>query len=285
MLLGYTTWGMPTVPIDIAIDHIARLGFDGLEIAVTPKWSTEISTLDATERQRIRRLIGEAGIQLSSVAGHANMLAEDPDQHARDVARLHDAIDLCVDLTVDGVVPVMTTTAGAKPQDWEALNGRLVERLHALGEYAARRGVTLALEPHVGQIIERPEHVVWLIEQVALPNVRLNFDISHFNVLGLPMEATVAMLAPLAVHTHIKDERGYAPNHQFLIPGEGDFDYVAYLKAMQAVGYTGFITVEVSVMVQRRPGYDPLAAAKQSYQVVSKAFDTAGIVRPVRREA
>jgi len=37
MLLGYTTWGMPTVPIDIAIDHIARLGFDGLEIAVTPK--------------------------------------------------------------------------------------------------------------------------------------------------------------------------------------------------------------------------------------------------------
>jgi len=213
------------------------------------------------------------------------MLAEDPDQHARDVARLHDAIDLCVDLTVDGVVPVMTTTAGTKPQDWEALNGRLVERLHALGEYAARRGVTLALEPHVGQIIERPEHVVWLIEQVALPNVRLNFDISHFNVLGLPMEATVAMLAPLAVHTHIKDERGYAPNHQFLIPGEGDFDYVAYLKAMQAVGYTGFITVEVSVMVQRRPGYDPLAAAKQSYQVVSKAFDTAGIVRPVRREA
>jgi inosose dehydratase len=283
MLLGYTTWGMPTVPIAIAIDHIARLGFDGLEIAVTPKWSTELSTLDATERQRIRRLIGEAGIYLSSVAGHANMLTEDPDQHARDVARHHAAIDLCVDLAIDGDVPVMTTTAGARPQDWEGLNGRLVERLHALGEYAASRGVTIALEPHVGQIIERPEHVAWLIEQVGLPNVRLNFDISHFNVLGLPMEATVAMLAPLAAHTHVKDETGLAPDHQFLIPGEGDFDYVAYLKAMQAVGYTGFVTVEVSVMVQRRPIYDPLAAATQSYQVVSKAFDTAGITRTGRR--
>ena len=139
MLLGYTTWGMPTVPIDIAVDHIASLGFDGLELAVTPKLCTELSTLDAAERKRIRRMIAEAGLQLSSVAGHANMLAEDPDQRARDVARLHGAIDLCVDLAIDGAVPVMTTTAGARPQDWGALNGRLVERLHALGEYAARR--------------------------------------------------------------------------------------------------------------------------------------------------
>ena len=285
MLLGYTTWGMPTVPIDIAVDHIASLGFDGLELAVTPKLCTELSTLDAAERQRIRRLIGAAGIQLSSIAGHAAMLAEDPDEHARAVARLHGAVDLCVDLAIDGAIPVMTTTAGARPQDWEALQGRLVERLHALGEYAARRGVTIALEPHVGQIIERPEDVAWLIEQVALPNVRLNFDISHFNVLGRPMEATVAMLAPLAAHTHVKDERGLAPNHQFLIPGEGDCDYVAYLKAMQAAGYSGFVTVEVSVMVQRRPGYDPLAAATQSYQVVSKAFEAAGIVRGSGRQA
>ena len=53
MNLGYSTWGMPTVPIDVAIPHIAQLGFDGLELAVGPRFITELSTLDAAERKRI----------------------------------------------------------------------------------------------------------------------------------------------------------------------------------------------------------------------------------------
>jgi sugar phosphate isomerase/epimerase len=68
------------------------------------------------------------------------------------------------------------------------------------------------------------------------------------------------------------------PDYEFLIPGEGVFDYVAYLRAMQVAGYTGFITPEVSVMVQRRPNYDPLAAAAQSYTTLAAAFARAGIV-------
>jgi hypothetical protein len=51
---------------------------------------------------------------------------------------------------------------------------------------------------------------------------------------------------------------------------------------MERAGYDGHITVEVSVMVQRRPDYDALAAAEQSYRVLSKAFDDAGIVRQQR---
>ncbi|HEV7216518.1 MAG TPA: sugar phosphate isomerase/epimerase, partial [Chloroflexota bacterium] len=104
----------------------------------------------------------------------------------------------------------------------------------------------------------------------------------HFNVIGLSIEETVPVLAPLSVHTHVKDELGRAPDHQFLIPGEGEFDYVRYLKAMAATGYDAFITVEVSIMVQRRPEYDPLAAAAQSYNVLSRAFEEAGLARPSR---
>jgi sugar phosphate isomerase/epimerase len=89
----------------------------------------------------------------------------------------------------------------------------------------------------------------------------------------------VAALLPYSVHTHVKDERGRYPDFEFLIPGEGDFDYVHYLRVMQAHGYTGFINAEISMMVQRRPDYDPLAAATQSYQVLDRAFRTAGIAR------
>ena len=59
-------------------------------------------------------------------------------------------------------------------------------------------------------------------------------------------------------------------------------DYVRYLRAMERVGYAGHIVVEISIMVQRRPDYDPLAAAARSYDVLSRAFAEAGIQRPGR---
>ena len=64
MNLGYSTWGMPTVPIDVAIPHIAQLGFDGMELAVGPRFITELSTLDAAERKRIAGLLKQT--QLSA---------------------------------------------------------------------------------------------------------------------------------------------------------------------------------------------------------------------------
>ena len=93
------------------------------------------------------------------------------------------------------------------------------------------------------------------------------------------MEPVIAQLAPHSRHTHVKDERGIAPNHEFLIPGEGEMDYPRYLRAMDRAGYDGHIVVEISVMVQRRPDYDPLAAATRSYEVLAKAFNEAGVER------
>ena len=94
--------------------------------------------------------------------------------------------------------------------------------------------------------------------------------VGRIQKVELPL--TVPILAPFAVHTHVKDQRGRAPDHQFLTPGEGDFDYVRYLRAMRQAGYDGFITVEVSVMVQRRPDYDPFAAAELGYRTLAAAF-------------
>jgi hypothetical protein len=48
---------------------------------------------------------------------------------------------------------------------------------------------------------------------------------------------------------------------------------------MQRAGYTGHIVIEISLMVQSRPDYDPLAAATRSYDVLSRAFAGAGIHR------
>ena len=54
---------------------------------------------------------------------------------------------------------------------------------------------------------------------------------------------------------------------------------MTYLQTMSEYGYQGFVTVEVSMMVQRRANYDPLLAATQSYYTLSQAFVAANIQR------
>jgi sugar phosphate isomerase/epimerase len=279
MKLGYCTWGMPTVPVDTFIPFLARLGYDGVELTVIPGYTTELSLLDAAERRRIARMLRDHHLELPAIAGHTHMVERDPDTAARHWARLAATVDLALDWAIDGAPPAIDTTVGGTPEQWDVLKPLMVERVGALVRYGEQRGVVIAIEPHVGSMLDTPDRVLELLDAIDSPFLKLNFDISHFNVMGIPIAESVGALARHTVHTHVKDERGVVPHYEFLIPGEGEFDYVAYLQAMREHGYAGFITAEISIMVQRRPGYDPLAAAEQTYRTLARAFEQAGIAR------
>jgi sugar phosphate isomerase/epimerase len=285
MQLSYSTWGMPTVPIEIAVAHCAAVGFDGLELTVLPGWPTDAATLDRSARQRIRRLYDDHDLELAGLFGSTSLLAADADQVAANLDRFRGYLDLASELQRPGETLTVSTSSGGRPGDWEDVKWVLAERYASLAEHAARAGVVATAEPHVRTALHRPEQARWLVRQVGSPSLRVHFDISHFNVQGMDMEEVIGQLVELSVHTHVKDERGIVPDFAFLMPGEGDMDYVRYLRAMDAAGYRGHITVEMSVMVQRRPGYDPLAAATRSYEVLSSAFDVAGLRRPGHSEA
>lgn len=279
MLLAHSTWGMPTVPIEVAVAHCAGLGFDGLELTVIPRWPTDAATLDAAARKRIRALYDDHGLALCGLSGNTPLLASGATAVEANLATFRGYLDLAAELQRPGERLTVSTTSGGAAADWESAAGALVERYGALARHGERVGSVVSVEPHVGSALHTPKQALWLLEQVGSPALAIHFDVSHFNVQGLDMDTVVAQLAPHSLHTHVKDERGVEPNHEFLIPGEGEMDYVRYLRAMERAGYTGYIAVEISLMVQRRPDYDPLAAATRSYNVVSRAFEEAGIAR------
>jgi sugar phosphate isomerase/epimerase len=278
-LLSYSTWGMPLVPIDASVAHCAALGFDGLELTVIPGWSTYTADLDSSDRRRIRKLYDDHHLDLCGMSGNTRLLVEEPSERLENLARFHGYLDFAAELQRPGEHLTVSTTSGGEPTEWDTRKQELVECFGDLAAHAQQAGVIVGMEPHVGATLCRPEQVLWLLEQISSPALTIHFDISHFNVQGLDMDETVACLAPHSLHTHVKDERGIAPNHEFLVPGEGDMDYVRYLQAMDRAGYSGHIVVEISLMVQRRPNYDPFAAATQSYNALSQAFDDAGFSR------
>ena len=279
MQLAYSTWGMPTVPADVAIPHLAQLGFDGIELTVIPGYTTDLSILTSQKRRQIQQLLNQHQLTLSAISAHTSLMELETGLHFANMERLKAAVDLAVDLQTGGLRPVVNTTPGGRPDHWSAGKQQLVDRLGELIDYATEFQVVIALEPHIGVMIETPQQICELIETVNSPYLRANFDISHFEILGLPMSETIPLMVPQTAHTHVKDQRGLHPNFEFLIPGEGEFDYVTYLQTMSKYGYQGFVTVEVSMMVQRRVNYDPLLAATQSYYTLSQAFVAANIQR------
>ena len=283
MRLAYSTWGMPTVPIETAVAHCAALGFDGLELTVIPGWTTDAALLDGAARRRIRTLYDDHRIALCGLSGNVPLLESDGGPSADAADRFRTFLDLAAELQQPGERLIVTTTSGGRSEQWEETKSRLVEQLGALCAYAERTSVRVGIEPHVDAALHRPDQARWLLAQVNSPALTIHFDISHFNVQSMDMETVIAALAPYSAHTHVKDERGIAPNHEFLIPGEGEMDYDRYLTAMAAAGYDGYIVVEISLMVQRRPTYDPLVAAATSYAELSRAFQRAGIARHLIR--
>jgi inosose dehydratase len=277
MKIGYCTWGMPNVAVDTFVPFLAALGYQGIEITVIPGYTTALGVLDSAERRRIARMLKQHQLELPAIAAHTSMVDRDPDVAALHWARLTSAIDLALDWALDGTPPAVDTTVGGRAEQWDELKPLLIERMGALVRYGEQRGVVIAVEPHVGEMLDTPARVLELLRAIGSPFLKLNFDISHFNVMGIPIAESVAALAQQSIQTHVKDERGVVPNYEFLIPGEGQFDYVAYLHAMRAHGYDGYITAEISIMVQRRKGYDPLAAAEQTYRTLRRAFEQAGI--------
>lgn len=270
--LAFSAWAMRDLPLEQQLDIVHSAGYVGICLVSDPSFaSLDPATTTAAERRRVRQLLDANDLALTAIAGHANPLEPDPGTRKANLDRIRAGLELAADLAgPDGPPPLITMGYGS-PDTYAADREALAERFSELAQHAATTGGILALEPHVGQAMDQPEKIVWLMQTVNSPHFRLNLDNSHFEVMGRDMDEYLPMLVPFAVHTDLKDQRGRSPAHEFLVPGEGDFDYARYLRALQTAGYDRYLTVEISVMVQRRPGYDPGEVATRSFHTVVEA--------------
>src|SRR5439155_15058628 len=127
-------------------------------------------TADAAERRRIRGLLRGAGLALTAVAGHADLLEPDADVRATNIDRIKATLDLAADLAGAEPPPAVVSMGFGSPDRYLSDRDVLAERFGELARYAARSGGTVALEAHVGQALDLPEKVVWLMQTVDSPH-------------------------------------------------------------------------------------------------------------------
>ncbi len=146
---------------------------------------------------------------------------------------------------------------------------------------AEKSRIVIAIKPHRGGALSRPSEAAWLIEKLGKPEwLRMCYDYSHYDFRDMPMEDTIKTALPYTAHIAIKDAVMENGKVRFVNPGLGGrIDYAKLIRLFHSGGYRGDICCEVSGMVWSKPGYDPVASARQCYASIAPAFVKAKVAR------
>jgi sugar phosphate isomerase/epimerase len=269
--LNTGTYGMKALKIADALRAISEIGYDGVEICLMSGWPTD-------DPREIRRILDGTGLALPSLMDSLSM----PGKRDFNIERLKLAIALAHEIS-PRKLPVIETVLGGKSADWDQTRERIAGELHEWAKLAEDGGITICFKPHADQAVDMPDRALWLLKQVNSPHIRIIYDYSHFYVQGLSLEESLRPLLPYTSYIAVKDSAGDRTKHQFLLPGDGKTDYVAYLRLLKELGYSGFVGIEITSQIHSKPGYEPIPTARLCYQRLAPAFEKAGVQRPAHK--
>jgi inosose dehydratase len=280
-VLGFSYYGMRKMPVRQAISHIAKIGYKGLELTLIPGWETDPKLLTASRRDEIRNQLSDLGLALSSLQ-ESLQLAEPNAMtklgfkinytQAENLERLRTAAAIAHELS-PGAPAVIETPAGGAAGMWEQTRRAMADRLGEWAKALEPLKTVLAIKGFVGTSLDTPAKMLWILDQVNSPWIRVGYDYSHYKLLGLGLRDTIKQLGSRSAFIHLKDSVGTAEKFRFMLPGDsGEIDYREYARALGEVGYQGPVVVEVSTHVSGQSGYDPVAAANRSWDNLSPVF-------------
>jgi sugar phosphate isomerase/epimerase len=166
------------------------------------------------------------------------------EQYAEDMAILDKTFSMAKRLKTRLLVVFSFGRNGAPAS--AAMPAEQVEALREAARRAADQGIVLAVENMQGQWADTAENTRKVLEAVAHPAYRLNWDAGNAVAAG-GMDAYpqgYRMLKQYMVHFHLKNILKTADGIAWSVLPKGIIDWDAHLREVVADGYKGFFLIE-----------------------------------------
>jgi D-psicose/D-tagatose/L-ribulose 3-epimerase len=216
---------------------IKATGFDGVEVP--------IFTGDLDHYARLGDLLDRIGLQRTAVSAMGdpamNLIGDDA-ARAAGLAYMRHVIDCAQALGADRLAGPLHSTlghfTGTGPTAQEI--DRSIQSQRAIGDHAATRGVTVALEAlnrFECYLLNTMQALSDHIDAIDHPHIRAMYDTFHANIEETdPISAFTRHHRNIA-HVHISEnDRG--------VPGRGNIPWDETFQALRASGYDGWLTIE-----------------------------------------
>jgi hydroxypyruvate isomerase len=134
--------------------------------------------------------------------------------------------------------------AGKVPVDQRPAAERVyVSNLMRAADLVAAHNITLLIEPinprdRPDYFMNRAEHAADVIAKCGKPNIKIQFDFYHAQIVGGDLMKRFEKHLPLVGHVQIA---AVPSRHE---PDEGEVNYPAIYAMLDAVGYKGFVAAE-----------------------------------------
>lgn len=242
-------------PFREAIKNIAELRLDGVQMYADTK--TVFADMTATQIKEVKKILDGEGIAVSALCGDFGCDM----YYTRDRAAI-DKEKRIMEIAKALGTDIVTTHIGVVPEDFDC---KQYESMHEvcleLAEFADTMGGHFAVETGP----ERAELLKKFLDNLGSRGVSVNLDPANLVMCAGddPVKA-VYTLKDYIVHTHAKDGKQlkavdtrtlYCPQYYNLEPGDwgsiiemplgaGNVDWENYLKALEEIGYNGYLTIE-----------------------------------------
>ena len=241
-----------------AIKKAAEIGANGIQMYAT-KGENSPENLSASQRRELLDEVKSNGLVFSALCGDLGRGFGNAELNPELIEKSKRIVDLALDLETN----IVTTHIGVVPTDKSIDRYKIMqEACFELANYADSVGAHFAIETGP----ETSANLKEFLDALGSTGVAVNLDPANLRMVtgDDPVEA-VYNLQKYIVHTHAKDGNKLAdalPEYIYgvlhPIPeeiankklfeevplGTGSVDFPAYLKALEDIGYKGFLTIE-----------------------------------------
>ena len=272
-LIGFSLYGMKSLPIADALRTCSEIGYECVELAAMADWPCAPEKLSADQRRAIKQQLADRGLKLAAIMENLTLAAEG-EAHRNNLDRLKRAMELARDVAPNQT-PLLETVLGGAPDKWPMLQDKFLDRLRDWARVAVENDSVIAIKAHIAGALHTPHDVADIAKMIDSKGIQLAYDFSHFQLRDFVLADSWHAMAERTRFVHVKDGRGKPGTFQFLLPGEGTIDYVKLFRLFKTSRYTGPVVVEVSGQISSKAGYDPIAAALKCWPVLRDAREKA----------
>ena len=260
------------------LERAARLGFDGAELSLLG--------MDDANVARLRARAEALGLEITCTTGLAaetDITGDDPEVRAAGERYLAWAVRTAAGLGSSLLTGVIFAPWGQRSAAQRDLRlERSAAALKRLAPQARDLGITLGIEAinrYETDLITTAAEATALAALVDEPNVGVLLDSYHMNIEEKDVGAAIRGSREHLVHVHcVENDRG--------APGSGHLPWDALFAALEAVGYDGWLTLELFILaneavspdlsVWRPIERDPDEAARSGLAFLRQRTATAG---------
>lgn len=220
----------------------AEAGFDGLEV-----WLTKLEThLESHSAEATRRLVEDHRLELAAAAYQGGLLLAQGEQRRAHFDHFRRRLDLCQRLRI----PTLLVVADFLDRVDRTLVERATVSLRQAAQWAAGYDVRLGLEFRgQARFCSSLDTALALIAQTAEPNLGVVLDVFHYYTGPSKLEDLERLTAGNLALVQLCDLAGVprelAADADRVLPGDGDFRLERIVERLEAIGYQGWVSLEL----------------------------------------